>query len=206
MRGQLQFWLLAVLLACSGGLSCTERDPSGASTPVICDLHVIGASIQYKGNMLPLPGPLEAWERVLGRPSRQVQTASTSYVWDQAGIEVAAQEPGGELLDFFVLLVRPDTINQDLPDLLQEPPEYWPHSPFAGRLCVDGGRLSASTRIEDINRAKQGQKFRRGYRRNIYSYDIMAPLSIYVRIDLADNMRPRSFSMSIEDGPPRSPP
>lgn len=205
MRGQLQLWSLAVLLGCVGGLACTERGSSGASPSEACDLHVIGEKIQYKGNTLSLLIPVEAWERVLGPPSRQVQTADISYVWDQTGIEVSAREPGGEILGLSVLLVRLDALPQEMPEIWDGPAEYWPHSPFPGRLCVDGGRLSASTRIEDINRAKQGQKFHRGYRYNIYSYDT-SPLSIYVRIDLTEKMRPMFFSMSLADPPPRPPP
>lgn len=196
MSRPLRSWLLVALALCSGGLACTEKGSGAAVAPAVCDVQVTGESIQYKGSALPLPGPLEAWEKVLGPHSRRVEVADTTYVWDQAGIYAYLREPETELRGFSVLLTR-----QSAPD--EEVPAYWPRSSFQGRLCVDGSSVSASTRMEEINQAKQGQKFSRGYLDSIYHYYITSPRVIYVRIDLADSGRPESFSMDLSDGAPR---
>jgi hypothetical protein len=129
---------------------------------------------------------------VLGPPSRRVEVADEVYVWDELGIHVFTREPGIPLQGVFVLL-KPRT-NPDRP-----PPPYWPRNPFKGRLCVDGSEITPTAQIVEVNRNKRGQKFSKGYLDTIYSYDLPPPVALYVRLDLAEDGRPESFSMSLTD-------
>jgi hypothetical protein len=197
MKSRWRSWLLVALWVCPGGLSCTDAPSKSvpAPAPVTCNLRITGASIQYNGHALSLPGSLKTWEQVLGTSSRKVEAADDVFVWDQLGIHAFARAPGNALRGFFVLL-NPRTT----PD--RPAPTYWPRSPFKGRLCVDGSDITPSSRLEDVNRSKQGQKFSKGYLETIYSYDLLAPVPVYVRLDLSEDGRVESFSMSLTNEVP----
>jgi hypothetical protein len=185
-------WLLLALLIGPGPLACTEGTSTApsASAPTTCHLQVEGADLRYNGRTLPLPGSLETWEAVLGPPSRRVEVADEVYVWDGIGIHAFAREPGTPLRGVFVLL-KPRT------DPHRPPPRYWPRNPFKGRLCVDGAEVTSTTQLPELNRSKRGQKFSKGYLDTLYSYDLPPPAALYVRLDLAEDRRPESFSMSL---------
>jgi hypothetical protein len=188
------FWLLMILWAGTGGPACTcdgSKD-SPVLTPPACHLRISGTSIQYNGHMLPLPGPLEAWEQVLGPHSRKVEVADDVYVWDQLGIYSTASTSSTVLRSIAVQLNPPDRGPLDAP-------KYLPRSTFQSRLCVDGSEITPHSRIEEVNRNKRGQLFARGYLDTIYSYDIASPAQVYVRIDLTDNERPESFYMGVSN-------
>ena len=187
-------WRLLTLLIGLGSASCTEGTSTSppAPAPATCHLRIEGATIQYNGRMLPLPGSLETWETVLGPHSRRVEVADDVYVWDELGIHAFAREPGTPLRGVFVLL-KPRT-NPDRP-----PPPYWPRGSFKGRLCVDGSELTPTARISEVNRSKHGQKFSKGYLDTIYSYDLPPPVALYVRLDLTEDSKLESFSISLTD-------
>jgi hypothetical protein len=145
--------------------------------------------------VLPLPGPLRAWEQVLGPHSRKVEVADDVYVWDQLGIYSSAVTSSTVLRSIAVQLNPPD------PGPL-EAPKYLPRSTIQGRLCVDGSEITPHSRIEDVNRNKRGPLFARGYLDTIYSYDIVSPTQVYVRIDLTDDERPESFYMGFSNEAP----
>jgi len=42
-------------------------------------------------------------------------------------------------------------------------------------------------------------KFSKGYLDTIYSYDLPPPVALYVRLDLTEDRKPESFSMSLTD-------
>lgn len=186
--------LLLALLTGLGFVACTESTSTSppASVSAACHLRIEGANIQYNGRTLPLPGSLETWEAVLGPPTRRVEVADEVYVWDELGLHAFAREPGTPLRGIFVLL-KP-RMNPHRP-----PPPYWPRNPFKGRLCVDGSELTPTTPLEEVNRSKRGQKFSKGYLDTLYHYDLPPPVAVYVRLDLAEDRRPESFSMSLAD-------
>jgi hypothetical protein len=194
MKSPSRSWLLLVLLTGLGSVACTEgtSTPPPAAVSATCHLRIEGAGIQYNGRTLPLPGALKTWEAVLGPPSRRVEVADEVYVWDELGIHAFAREPGTPLRGVFVLL-KPRTN----PDRL--PPSYWPRNPFKSRLCVDGSEVTPTTQVAEVNRNKRGQKFSKGYLDTIYSYDLPPPVALYVRLDLAEDRKPESFSMSLTD-------
>ena len=181
--------LLMALVMGAGSFSCTREKPKG----VVCDLSVQGTSIQYNGRTLPLPGSLAAWEQVLGGYSRKVEVDADVYVWDELGVYGIARASTTVLQSFTVVLnssTRPS----------REAPRYSSRSTFKGRLCVDGSDITPTSRIEDVNRNKQGQPFKRGYLDRIYSYDVIqSPLLVYVRIDLTDEGTPESFYMGFTE-------
>jgi hypothetical protein len=138
---------------------------------------------------------LESWEQVFGKHSRKVEVADDVYVWDQIGIYSIAPTSSTLLRSFAVQLNPRDR------GLLQGP-EYHPRSTFQGRLCVDGSDITPKSRIEDVNRNKRGQLFAQGYLDSIYSYDIVSPAQVYVRIDLTDDGRAESFYMGFSNETP----
>ncbi|WP_043430569.1 DUF7738 domain-containing protein [Cystobacter fuscus] len=189
MRFLKQIVLTMALAMGAGSFSCTREKPKDAT----CDLLVRGTSIQYNGRALPLPGSLTAWEQVFGKHSRMIDTSSNVYVWDEAGVYAIAPS-SDEALQSFAVVLHSNT------DPFRGAPQYWPKSTFKGRLCVDGSDITPSSRIEDVNRTKQGQPFSRGYLDRIYSYDIIqSPRSVYVRIDLTDEGTPESFYMGFAE-------
>ncbi|WP_143195953.1 hypothetical protein [Archangium sp. Cb G35] len=191
------FWLVVTLWAGAGGPACTcdgSKD-SPVSPPRACTLLISGTSIQYNGRVLPLPGSLEDWVQLLGPHSRKVEVADDVYVWDQLGIYSTALTSSTVLRSIAVQLNPPDSGPL-------EAPRYLPRSTFQGRLCVDGSEITPHSRIEEVNRNKQGQLFARGYLDTIYSYDIASPTQVYVRIDLTNNERPESFYMGFSNEVP----
>ncbi len=197
MKPSWMFWILVALWTGAGGPACTcegsKDSPVPPSPP--CTLQISGTSIQYNGHVLPLPGPLRAWEQVLGPHSRKVEVADDVYVWDQLGIYSSAVTSSTVLRSIAVQLNPPD------PGPL-EAPKYLPRSTIQGRLCVDGSEITPHSRIEDVNRNKRGPLFARGYLDTIYSYDIVSPTQVYVRIDLTDDERPESFYMGFSNEAP----
>jgi len=186
--------LLLALLTGLGFVACTESTSPSPPAPVTaaCQLRMEGAVIQYNGRPLPLPGSLAAWEAVLGPPSRRVEVADEVYVWDELGLHAFAREAGTPLRGVFVLLklrTNPD----------RSPPPYWPRTPFKGHLCVDGSEVTPTTSLAEVNQNKRGQKFSKGYLDTIYSYDLPAPVALYVRLDLTEDRKLESFSMSLAD-------
>jgi|GEM_PF-6429552 len=184
---------VVALLMSVGCLSCNREKPREAASS--CNLLVQGASIQFNGHVLPLPGELIEWEKVFGKHTRKFSSSADAYIWDEKGIYVLAQLSSPTLDSFTVMLnSRSNT------DPLREAPEYWPRTTFKGRLCVDGSVITPDSRVADVNRTKQGQPFSRGYLDSIYSYDLDAPpLDVYVRIDLTDAGTPESFTMDFSD-------
>jgi hypothetical protein len=189
--------LLVALWAGACGPACTRdgSKDSPASAPQPCNLLISGTSIQYNGRALPLPSPLENWEQILGPHSRKVEVADDVYVWDQLGIYSIAPTSSTALRSLAVQLNPPDRGPL-------EAPKYLPRSTFQGRLCVDGSDITPRSRIEDVNRNKRGQLFARGYLDHIYSYDIVSPTPVYVRIDLTDDGRPESFYLGFSNEAP----
>ena len=99
---------------------------------------------------------MAAWNAVLGKHSRQAGVVDDAYVWDQLGI-YAARDRNPEILQGVFVLLNPRT-NPERPS-----PDYWPRTPFKGRLCVDGSVITSSTRLDEVNRDKRAPYFSRGY-------------------------------------------
>ena len=178
------------LLASVASLSCRQDKPKEQGAA--CDLRVQGTRIEYKGHVLPFPGPLASWEQALGAHWRTADSLDV-HILDDIGLYALTAPRETEVRGFAIVLNARGDANP-----LRKTPSYYPRSTFKGRLCVDGSVIAPSSTVADLNRDKEGQPFKRGYLDRIYSYDIVAtPTNIYVRIDLTDEGTPESFAMEL---------
>ena len=193
--------LLAGLLGCSRGGSSAEDAGAAPSGPT---LTIEGATLRYNGQLLPLPGSLETWKAVLGEPSRMVERAKDTYVWDELGL-YAGTLPGRQLIQNLVIVLNPREPGAEVF-------KHLPRTTFRGRLLVDGAWVHGGATIQDINRDKRGTSFSRGYLPRIYHYDFdtrphpeqYSDRYYYIRIDLNSALRPEDFSIAyvLYDPPP----
>ncbi|QRK04885.1 hypothetical protein JQX13_32300 [Archangium violaceum] len=193
--------LMAGILGCSRGGSRAEDAGTAPSGPT---LTIEGATLSYNGQPLPLPGSLETWKAVLGEPSRMVERAKNTYVWDDLGL-YAGTLPGRQLILNLVVILNP-----------REPGakvfKHLPRTTFQGRLLVDGAWVHGGSTIEEINRDKRGTSFSRGYLPRIYHYffdtrpnpEQYSDRYYYIRIDFNSARRPEDFSIAyvLYDPPP----
>ena len=177
--------LSRMLLLSTALLSCSREKPKTAVPP--CALVVQGTRIQCGGRPLPLPGSLSEWERVLGPPSRRLETSPTVHVWDELGLFVGTGLLSPQLKRFVVSWK---------PRGGGETPESWPRSPFTGRLLVDGAEISSTSRLAEVNRDKKGAPFARGPVGHVSSYILNeTPGGVYVGLHFSKDETPELFEI-----------
>ncbi|WP_242395897.1 DUF7738 domain-containing protein [Anaeromyxobacter oryzisoli] len=185
--------LLALILVAA----CTEPF---RPAPALDERHVItvdGTTVRYNGRLLDWSADAKRWEEVLGPASRDVRNIS---VWDDLGVVIYHNDGKARPSEVLVLLGR--TPHSPITDA---EPDFWPRNTFRGRLVVDGALIHSGSSIREIDRAKKGTPFRRGYLATIYDYYVDDYL---VGLDFGHDGTLTSFSIgpSILGKPPTGKP
>jgi hypothetical protein len=118
----------------------------GPAKPIV---KVNGDTLFINGKAVPLPGERKNFVELLGKPSRELESANTLLVWDELGIVIYEGTVDKKISQVNVALGELDL-------------SYWPKERFRGRLTLDGVTIAADTTIEAINRERKGKTFEPG--------------------------------------------
>jgi hypothetical protein len=140
---------LLYVLGCGIAFLLTAPNARGdAPEPAKVSVEFANDAVVINGTKLLLPIQRKDLIRILGKPDREIDLATTALTWDNLGIHALQTR-------------RAETIEAIQIDLAPEGYAFTPKKMFSGSLKVEGATITAGSKIEAINRDMKATAFKK---------------------------------------------